>query len=355
MGIDHPTGILKEEEASSVMTRLPKVDQKALEKMLEKAIDSLYAFGVTGGHSDDLYYFNGFFDTLNVFEDVLPKKPFRTHLLMHHMTLDDFIQSKKSWGIQTPYLELGAIKMFYDGTMSSKTALMFHPYQQMTTQGEVVMGQDAFIQVLKRVRHHGLTAAIHVIGDRGLDEVCDILLAHPPQPHQKDRIIHAPWAKVDTLMKLKKLQVTLDIQPQFLSSDLPKAWSHFSQRPELIFPWKTYLKEGLILSGSSDAPVEIPNPLQGMKDAIFRRSHEDHQCYALEESLTPFEALKCYTTDANALNFISPKGLLEKGYLADFTILDQDVLTMKEHDFDRHHVVMTVINEQVVYDITDKA
>lgn len=355
MGLSHPTGILKEEEASQLMSRLPKHRNEVLEDMLNHALDSLYQFGVTGGHSDDLYYFNGFHDTVNVFEKVLSKKPFRTHLLIHHLTLDDFIQSHKAWGIQTPYLELGAIKMFYDGTMSSKTALMFHPYQGTSTHGEVVMGKDAFITCLKKVREHGLTVAIHVIGDRGLDEVCDLLLAHPPKEGTKDRIIHAPWASIQTLDKLKKLSMAIDIQPQFLSSDLPKAWHHFSQKPELIFPWKTYRKEGLIISGSSDAPVEVPNPLLGIKDAIFRRSHEDHQPYHLEEALTPYEAIQCYTTSSNALNFIQPKGFIEKGYLADFTVLKKDITKMSEREFDQPHVVMTVIDEHIVYDAFKKA
>lgn len=355
MGVIHETGILKEEEASSVMNRLPKLDQPMLEIMLKRALRELYQFGVTGGHSDDLYYFNGFHHTFKVFENVLVSYPFRTHLLIHHLTLSDFIQSKKPWGIQTPYLELGAVKMFYDGTMSSKTALMEHPYQGFHAYGEVVMGKDAFIEVLKRTRHHGLTAAIHVIGDRGLDEVAEILLDHPPKEGLKDRIIHAPWASKKTLKRLEKLPVVLDIQPQFLSSDLPKAWHHFSQKPELIFPWKTYLKHGVTLSGSSDAPVEIPNPLLGIKDAIYRRSKDDHQQYHLEEALSPFEALKCYTTGANILNFIKPKGYLKHGYLADFTILKLDVLTMKEHEFDLPQVLMTVIDEKIVYDVLGNA
>jgi len=355
MGMTHRTGILKEEEASSVMSRLPKLDQQTLEVMLKRALNELYQYGVTGGHSDDLYYFNGFHDTYKVFEHVLETHPFRTHLLIHHMTLSDFISSQKPWGIQTPYLELGAVKMFYDGTMSSKTALMEHPYQGLHTHGEVVMGKDTFIEVLKETRRHGLTSAIHVIGDRGLDEVCDILLQYPPKEGLKDRIIHAPWASFRTLDKLKELPMTIDIQPQFLSSDLPKAWHHFSQKPELIFPWKTYLNHGLTLSGSSDAPVEIPNPLLGIKDAIFRRSKDDHMQYHLEEALLPYEALKCYTTDANALNFIKHKGYLKKGYLADFTILKQDVLLMKEHDFDKPQVLMTVIDEKIVYDALGNA
>ena len=342
-------GILKEEKASSVMQKMPKPSYPKLKQMIEQAIDQLTSYGITGGHSDDLYYHNGFDLTYQAYHDVLSEKPFRAHLLIHHQVLDNYINSKTPWGVVTPYLEFGAVKMFYDGTMSSQTALMFYPYQGTNSCGEVVMGKDQFIETLKKTRSLGLTAAIHVIGDRGLDEVCDILKAYPPQQQQIDRIIHAPWGRLDTVEKMKHLPISVDIQPSFLASDLPHAFTLFSQPPELMFPWKTYLKEDIKIVGSSDAPVEHPNPLLGIKDAIYRRSRSNLAIYTPSEKLTPFEAIKSYTSDAHVQSQLQPRGYLKVGYLADFTVFDRDLMTLDEADFEKSHVVMTVINDQVVY------
>ena len=84
-----------------------------------------------------------------------------------------------------------------------KTALMSSKYKKMNTHGEVVLGKDVFEKVLKNVREHNLTAAIHVIGDQGLEEVIDLLKANPPLFGLYDRVIHAPWAKNDSLQKIK--------------------------------------------------------------------------------------------------------------------------------------------------------
>lgn len=343
------TGILKELKAQHVLDLIPKHSKKELSLMLNKAIDKLYSYGITGGHSDDLFYYNGFDETLSVFEEVLKTKPFRTHLLMHHEVIDDFIKSKKCWGVQNPYLELGGVKMFYDGTMSSQTALMNASYMDGINHGEVVMGKDHFEQTLIKTRNLGLTAAIHVIGDQGLDDVCELLMKYPPKQAFKDRIIHAPWLMQQTLPKMINKPLTIDIQPPFLASDLPRAYTLFSKKPDYEFPWKTYLDHHIIISGSSDAPVEDPYPLLGIKDAIFRRSRDDKKIYQKEESLSPFEAVKLYSTYAHAQSIYGKKGYIKEGYVADFTVLDLDVMHALEHEFNENHVVMTIIDDKIVY------
>lgn len=342
-------GILREEEAMTALKRLPKHKKDELKMMLRHAIKQLYAYGITGGDSDDLYYFNGFDETFSVFDEVLNEMPFRTHLLMHHETITDFVHSGKSWNEQTPFLELGAVKMFYDGTMSSKTARMKDPYRGTNDHGEIVMGKQRFVDTLKRARSLGLTVAIHVIGDQGLDDVANLLKTYPPKPGQKDRIIHAPWAMKKTIPLLKSLPITIDIQPQFLSADLPRALDYFSKEPELIFPWKTYLEEDIPILGSSDAPVETPNPLLGMKDAIYRESNHNHQAYHLEQSLPPFEAIKLYTTYAHLQHTKTNRGYLDQGMIADFTVTSKDLLTLNKDQWNEPLIEMTIIDEQIVY------
>ncbi|RJX25716.1 MAG: amidohydrolase [Acholeplasma sp.] len=349
VGLSNSNGILREEEAMRVLQQLPKHTKEELKVMLKHAFKQLHAYGVTGGDSDDLYYFNGFAETFSVFDEVLKEIPFRTHLLMHHETITDYLSSGKSWNEQTPFLELGAVKMFYDGTMSSKTALMRDSYRGTDQYGEIVMGKEKFVETLKRTRTLGLTAAIHVIGDQGLDDVAHLLKSYPPKPGQKDRIIHAPWAMKSTIPLLKKLPITIDIQPQFLSSDLPRALSYFSKNPDLIFPWKTYLDEGILILGSSDAPVETPNPLFGMRDAIYRESTEDKKSYQIEEALTPFEAVKLYTTYAHHQHVNKNRGYLAKGMLADLSMTSHNLFTLKKEQWDEKLIEMTVIDERIVY------
>jgi len=352
MNQNHLTGVLTESDAEHAMQTFPKYTHEELKKILITSIKSLYAYGITGAHSDDLYYFNGFYDTLKVFEDVLEDYPFRAHLLVHHQVLNDYVSSKRPFLDQTPYLQLGAVKMFYDGTLSSKTALMNAPYQGTQDYGLNVNGYEAFVDIVKASRAHQLPVAIHVIGDQGLDEVVDILQKYPPREDRLDRLIHTPWVMTKTLEKLRKLKISIDIQPQFLSSDLPWALSYLSKTPDFCFPWKTLMEKGINLAGSSDAPVEIPNPLLGIYAAVERISRHDGKVYFEDEKVSRFEAIKMYTTYANYHTEKANRGYLKKGFVADFSIFKHDLELMDKIEFLNDMVVMTVVDEKIVYQKT---
>lgn len=349
IGIDHPTGILHELEAMKAVQAIPKYSQDSLIGLIDQAIQSLHQFGITGGHSDDLYYFNGFHHTVAAFEKALVRFPFRTHLLIHHLELDHFLTSGRPWLDQSPYLQLGAVKTFYDGTISSQTAWMANPYQQSHQYGERIFNTESWTTLLSKIRQAGLPIAIHTIGDQALHEVATWLKNHPVKPGLHDRIIHASFAKTSTLDILKALPLIFDIQPQFLSSDLPWALSYISEKTELVYPWQTYANAGLILCGSSDAPVEIPNPLLGIDAAYRRRSRHNQLVYQPEERLSIFEAIKLYTTGANAPTYdLGRRGILKVGNLADFTCFDMDILRHPE-TLRQAKTTLTVVDDQIVY------
>jgi len=343
----HPTGILHEAEAMKAVQAIPKYQPAQLVTMLKTALTSLHQYGITGGHSDDLYYFNGFDQTVAAFETALKTHPFRSHLLMHHEVIEDYFKSGRPWLDQSPYLQLGAVKIFYDGTISSQTALMAHPYQGVNHAGERQFDLAVWESKLKLIRQAGLPIAIHTIGDQALDEVADWLTRYPVKTGLHDRIIHASFALPSTLAKLKKLAVIFDIQPQFLTSDLPWAFDVIAKETALIYPWKTYQDAGLILCGSSDAPVEIPDPLLGIAAAYHRQVQG--QTYQAQERLTMFEAIQLYTTLANVPTYDTQhRGYLKVNYLADMTFFNVDFLKDAQQLPDAK-VMMTVIDDRVVF------
>lgn len=349
MNMHHETGILTEDQAVAAMDTYPKYDADGLDHILKLSIESLYKFGITGAHSDDLYYFNGFFDTIKSFERVLKSHPFRAHLLMHHETIDDYKASGRPFLDQSPYLQLGAVKMFYDGTLSSKTALMSMPYKHSKNHGMIVNSKEGFIKLVKKARSYGLPVAIHVIGDQGFDDVLDILEAYPPKKGMLDRLIHTPWVKASTLNRLKGMKLTTDIQPQFLSSDLPWALHYLSKAPDYIFPWKSLMETGINLAGSSDAPVEIPNPLLGIYAATLRKSDHDHKIYQKEEQLNLFEAITLYTKNANYNAEHKNRGYIDVGFIADFSVFKTNLLKIDLEQLKDDLVSMTIIDEKIVY------
>ena len=68
LNLVNDTGILTEKEAQLAIAYFSKVSNDVIASYLERAIQMLHQFGITGGHSDDLFYFNGYKDTLEVFD-----------------------------------------------------------------------------------------------------------------------------------------------------------------------------------------------------------------------------------------------------------------------------------------------
>jgi predicted amidohydrolase YtcJ len=346
---NHPNGILHEDEAMKAVQAIPKYTRDGLIDLIDTAIKQLHQYGITGGHSDDLYYFNGFVETVAAFETALTHQPFRTHLLIHHQELDAFLNSGRTWLDQSPYLQLGAIKTFYDGTISSRTALMTHPYQGTTQYGQRLFTEGEWLKLLIKIRQAGLPIAIHTIGDQALLEVAKSLTQYPVKAGLHDRIIHASFANDTTIALLKKLPLIFDIQPQFLSSDLPWGLDFISPKTTLIYPWKSYMDAGLILCGSSDAPVEIPDPLLGIQAAYLRQSIHNGAVYQPEQRLSMYEAVKLYTTGANAPTYdLAHRGTLKVGHLADFTFLNADIIKHPE-TLAKAKVTLTIVDDHIVY------
>jgi len=316
-------GILKEEEATMALQSIPKNTIDTLTSFLMKAYQKLNAYGIIAGHSDDLYYFNGYHDTLQAFFQASQSHLFYNHLLVHHQTLKDHIRRPI---VENDFVELGAVKMFYDGTTGSKTALMSTPYVD-DTYGMRITSMKKFKAQVTQARKANMAVAIHVIGDQGLLEVAKILRDIPVKKGLFDRVIHASYANQEAIHILKTLDVFLDIQPQFLTTDLPHTLSLFKDTPNMVFPFKMYHDAHIHYGYSSDAPVEDPNPLLGIYAAETRnvgQIHDKDQC------MTRYDAVKAYTTNAWMLSKLNG-GYLKPTFPAHFVVFKEDLLKIN-HD-----------------------
>ena len=347
--VSHQEGMVFEAEAQKITNYFANHSEAKLESLLKKSIQSLVSYGLTGGHSDDLYYFGGYRKTLNAFKTVIKSMPFRTQLLVHHAVLNDFIESEEPFLDIDQFIQMGPVKMFYDGTMGSKTAYLKHPYKDTNSKGLKAISPVDFEGMIMKCRSHHLPVAIHVIGDQALEDVCHLLYKHPVKKGCSDRLIHAPWFEVEALELMKRIPLFIDAQPQFLSSDMPWAKALFSKEPTYQFAWKTMIDYGLKVAFSSDAPVEVPNPLLGIYDAVSRISSHDQKVYQPEEKVSRFEAIKAYTVTPNLFTYHTNRGMIKAGYIADFTGFKKDLFKIDIKDFKDDLVALTIIDDKIVY------
>ncbi|RDU36192.1 amidohydrolase [Neobacillus piezotolerans] len=351
------TGILKDTAQELVYSIMPEASESYMARAIKASIRDLYSLGITGVHTEDLNYYGGFSKTYGVFKRAIEEDglKFRTHLLVHHGVLDDYIADGHTYLSGNEWIEFGAMKIFSDGALGGRTALLSEPYSDAPgTNGVAIFSREELSALVGRAREHQMPVAIHAIGDLAFEYCLDALEDNPLRGTGRDRLIHAQILREDLIERAKKLPLVLDLQPVFMLSDYPWVIDRVGiDRMRYSYAWKTLLESGIPCSGGSDAPIEYPNPFLGIDAAVNRTVNGKE--YGREEALSVFEAVSLYTKgSAYAACHEQDRGMIGEGLLADFTILDRDIFIIQKDTIRETEAVMTVIGEEIVYTRTLK-
>ncbi|AZB43940.1 amidohydrolase [Bacillus sp. FJAT-42376] len=348
------TGLLLDRAQDIVLFEtMPPVSKEYIKKALYLAVHDCFRHGLVGGHSEDLSYYGAMDLPIKAYQEVLSKElPFKAHLLIHHFVMDEFARKAIP---ENRYMEFGAIKIFADGSLGGRTALLSEPYlDEPDVSGVAVHTQSELNELVYKARKIGKEIAIHVIGDKAFEMALNAVKAHPPASGQKDRFIHAQILRPDLMERARYTPIILDIQPGFTASDFPWVIDRLGEeRLTYSFAWKTLLDLGIPCAGGSDAPIEPINPLHGIHAAVTRKSIHtpDEPGYFMKEALSMYEAIRLYTAgSAKAIHKEAERGKIEAGYDADFTVLDHDPFQMENPDkLLETSVVMTIAEGEMVY------
>lgn len=356
--IGEPNGILKDRAYDLVFQAIPTVSESYLHKALSEAIKDAYQLGLTGAHTEDLNYYSGFDSTYNAFRHVIEEEGlrFRAHLLVHHEVIDDLINADYHFQSGNEWIEFGAMKIFADGALGGRTALLSHPYaDDPSTSGVAIFSQEQLNDLVKKARDNEMPVAVHAIGDFAFEMVLNAIEKHPLTSKGRDRLIHAQILRTDLIERAKKLPLILDIQPRFLASDFPWVLDRVGREREgYYYAWKTLLMNGLPCAGGSDAPIEPLNPFLGIHAAVTRTNIDDPNqiVYDEKECLTVYEAVSLFTKgSAYAACHEQNRGMIKERYLADFTILKEDIFQINPEQIPNITVSKTIIGEEIVYSL----
>lgn len=347
-------GILKEQAQQLVLAAIPGATDEYLATALEAAIEDCWSKGLTGCHTEDLSYYGSCARTIRAFHQVLHARqmPFRAHLLVHHLALDEWLMEHKGQASESPLLEFGAMKLFVDGALGGRTALLSRLYaDDPTTRGVAVHTDEELEQLVIRARKLGLAVAFHAIGDEAAAKMLRLLKKYPCPKGKRDRLIHGQILRPELIEQMSDIPIITDIQPSFVTSDFPWVMQRIGD-PEglLLYAWHTLAARGIACAGGSDAPIERVSPLLGIHAAVTRTQPGQTAVYGEKEKLTMYEAISLYTKgSAYAACHEGKRGLIEAGHAADFTILRQDPFYGETDMLLEDLVQMTVVNDQVVY------
>lgn len=339
-----PNGILRENALELLWKAIPKPTPKQLEEACISACKKAVEAGLTCVH-----WIVGSAEEIRIIQNLYSegKLPLRVYLGISVDLLDQLVDLGLLTGFGNDMVKIGFVKVFADGSLGARTAALEESYSDKPeTRGIILYTQRKLNRLVSKAHRAGLQLAVHAIGDRAIETVVkafeNVLKRHPRENH-RHRIEHCSVLNPRLIRRMKRLDLIASVQPHFVVSDFWVVARVGKDRARWVYPFKSLMKEGLIVTSGSDCPVEPINPLLGVWAAVTRKSFA-------EENLTVEEALKTYTLNAAHASFDeNNKGTIEVGKFADLTVLSDDLFNVPSDEIKKVEVEMTIVAGKIVY------
>jgi predicted amidohydrolase YtcJ len=269
-----------------------------------------------------------------------------------------------------PWLKIVGIKTYLDGGMLTGSAYMRQPWgvskiygiTDPNYRGVLFIPRERLLPIVRTAIESGLQFTAHSVGDGAVHALLDVYQEiDRSTPIRKTRpcITHSNFMSEEAVKLLPKLGVVVDIQPAWLFLDTRTLTAQFGyDRLRWFQPLRSIFKEGGIAGGGSDHMQKIGslrsvnpyNPFLGMWTAITRQAKGYEGRLHPEEALTREQAIRFYTRNNAYVAFRENEvGSLEPGKLADFILLDRDLLTCQVDDIRSTQVLETYVGGKRVF------
>jgi predicted amidohydrolase YtcJ len=316
-GSGEPTGVLREESAWRFKERyMIWPDEEYLDAM-RAGVRIANERGVTAVHDKD-----GWLGALRLWRQLEERGSLslRVWQSIPYDKLDDAVSIGMRSGMGSPYLRLGYLKVFMDGTLGSQTAWMLDGSGVRITSGEQLA------DIVRRGAEAGFPVAVHAIGDRANREALDAFEQTRPLWHGKlrQRIEHAQLLAPEDLPRFAELGVACSVQFSHAPSDRDLADEFWAGKTDGAYAFRSLLESGAVVANGSDAPIEELDPLAGIRAGV-RRTIDERPAWHPDQSLTVEQAFRATSVAPAWLAGDERKrGTLLPGRYADLVVLDRD-------------------------------
>jgi predicted amidohydrolase YtcJ len=352
-----PTGVFIDNATSLVEHAIPAPTREDTRRAITAAIAEAHRWGLVGMHDAGETR-----ATVDLLEEMARAGalPFRLYVMVgdDSAAVAHYLARGPQSALYGDHLWIRAIKLYADGALGSRGAALLEPYTDDPNNRGLLRTAPAHIQdVAARALRAGFQVNTHAIGDRGnrvvLDAYDAALRANPTADH-RFRIEHAQILDHADIPRFAELGVIPSMQAVHQTSDMYWAGNRLGPGRLLgAYAWRSLLNTGVVVPNGSDFPVEAVNPLLSFHAAVSRRDAENWPAagWMPEQRMTRDEALKAMTIwPAYAAFQESMMGSLAPGKLADFVVLDRDVMTVPDRDILGTSVVATYIGGTAVYE-----
>jgi predicted amidohydrolase YtcJ len=350
-----PTGVLKDNAMTPVMAAMPPTSDARRDRQFAAAQRYLASNGVTTVHN------MGTFQDLAVFrrahdKDAMTVRIYAAVPLSEWRKLEADVRQN---GRGDEWLATGVLKGFMDGSLGSHTAAMLEPFTDAPDdRGMLINTLDDMESWISGADAAGLHVVVHAIGDSAIRDLLDIyddVVAANGERDRRFRMEHAQHIHPDDLPRFAIQNVIASMQPYHAIDD--GRWAERvigAKRAKTTYAFRSLIDSGARVAFGSDWYVAPASVIQGIHAAVTRQTLDgaNPDGWVPEEKITVEEALRAYTVEgAYAAYDENDRGRLAAGLLADFIVLDRDIMEIDSDEIAAAQVLRTVVGGRTVFEL----
>lgn len=360
----YPSGIFTENATSLAKSVIPEASFEMKKEALRQASAYAASLGLTSVQSNDIgasWCGDTGFDLFREVYDAGEASVRYHHQVTfgspeefeEYLTAGEFTREGYA---RDSMLTLGPLKMFKDGSLGARTALVEQGYVgDRDNHGVNCITKEEMDRFCQLAQKHGVQVVTHAIGDRAASEVIDCYEKAFVDGENKLRhsIVHCQITDQPLLDRIVEKDILVQAQPVFIGYDMtilePLCGPELA---ETSYNFGSLLKRGVHLSYGTDCPVESCNPFPNLYMAVTRKGMDGkpeggfypEQCVDVETAVDAYTYGSAYNEFKEDI-----KGRIKPGYLADLVVLDRDIFTCDPMEIKDILPVMTMVDGKMVY------
>lgn len=348
-----PTGIVRERASALVMKHVPDFTREERHKGAAWMLQRFAESGLTSVHDAGASV-----EDVRAYMDAYARGELTTRVYL--MVQFAGIKDLNRFGIRTGFgdamLRVGGTKLVADGAISGRTARLSQPYVGRPNDYGILAMQPAELDESVREAHDaGWQVGTHANGDVTIAMVLDAyekaLKAKPTRDH-RFRIEHCTLVNPEILRRMKAGGFIPTPFCSYVYWHGDKMPDYGEERLKWMFAMRSFLDNGIPVTGSSDYTPGPYEPLMGIMSCVTRKG-KDGKVWGANQKITVDEAIRCYTLNSAHAGFEEHlKGSIEAGKLADLVILGGDPYTVDPDAIINIPVERTMVGGRFVHERT---
>jgi predicted amidohydrolase YtcJ len=354
----NPTGALKDAAMDYLSKVIPPLSHEQRLRAARRALLHAAAVGVTSVQN-----MSAALEDVAVYTELLERgeltaRIYAAPLITH---VDDQAKLGIRHAFGGPWLRIGAVKAFADGSLGSRTAYFFEPFDDQPNNRGLLAADMHPMSLMRdrmmRADADGIQICTHAIGDQAISIILDLYSGVTKAHGEADRrlrIEHAQHMAAKDFDRFAQLHVIASVEPYHAIDDGRWAEARIGHdRASRTYAFRTFLDHGVRLAFGTDWDVAPLNPMLTVYAAVTRATLDGKNPHGWfpEQKLTVPEAIEAYTMGSAYAEFQEKeKGSITPGKLADMVLLSDDIFSIEPAKIRDVTVLKTFVGRRLVWD-----